>query len=145
MLRVTTIAAKAAPTINSLYSFFVEERRLPAGRFVSANLLKLGQGQEEMTLAKETVKTKKITDFIVAYEATEHHPAQIKEVSKDVVEGIWSLVEFSGALPQERVNSLLRRVDKLQKATIQAREEANNHQVEQRQVAAAIFGYLFAE
>ncbi|WP_309738960.1 hypothetical protein [Chamaesiphon sp. OTE_20_metabat_361] len=42
---------------------------------------------------------------MVAYEATEHHPAQIKEVSKDIVEGIWSLVEFSGALPQDRVNS----------------------------------------
>ena len=98
-----------------------------------------------VTLAKETVKTKKITDFVVAYEATEHHPAQIKEVSKDIVEGIWSLVEFSGALPQDRVNSLLRRVDKLQKATIQAREEANNHQVQSRQVATAIFGYLFAD
>ncbi|WP_310411746.1 hypothetical protein [Chamaesiphon sp. OTE_8_metabat_110] len=82
---------------------------------------------------------------MVASEATEHHPAQIKEVSKDIVEGIWSLVEFSGALPQDRVNSLLRRVDKLQKATIQAREEANNHQAQSRQVATAIFGYLFAD
>ena len=98
-----------------------------------------------VTSPKETVKTKKITDFVVAYEATEHHPAQIKEVSKDVIEGIWSLVEFSGALPQDRVNLLLNRVDKLQKATIQAREEANSREVQQRQVASNIFGYLFAE
>jgi uncharacterized protein YdgA (DUF945 family) len=49
--------------------------------------------------------------------------------------------DFQGKI----VNTLLRRVDKLQKATIQAREEANNHQVEQRQVAAALFGYLFAD
>ena len=97
-----------------------------------------------VTSPKETVKTKKITDFVVAYEATEHHPAQIKEVSKDVVEGIWSLIEFSGALPQDRVNLLLRRVDILQKAVIQAREEANGREVQQKQVASAIFSYLFA-
>jgi hypothetical protein len=98
-----------------------------------------------VTSPKETVKTKKITDFVVAYEATEHHPAQIKEVSKDVIEGIWSLVEFSGALPQDRVNLLLSRVDKLQKAVLKAREEANSREIEQHQVAGAVFGYLFAE
>jgi hypothetical protein len=98
-----------------------------------------------VTTPKETVKTKKITDFVVAYEATEHHPAQIKEVTKDVVEGVWSLVEFSGALPQDRVNALTVRVEKLQKAVLQAREEANSRDVQQRQVAGAVFGYLFAE
>lgn len=98
-----------------------------------------------VTSPKETVKTKKITDFVVAYEATEHHPAQIKEVSKDVVEGIWSLIEFSGALPQDRVNLMMRRVDMLQKAVIQAREAANSQEVQQRQVANAVFSYLFAK
>jgi hypothetical protein len=98
-----------------------------------------------VTSPKETVKTKKITDFVVAYDATEHHPAQIKEVTKDVVEGTWSLIEFSGALPQDRVNLMLRRVDLLQKAVVQAREEANGAEVQQRHVANAIFGYLFAD
>jgi hypothetical protein len=98
-----------------------------------------------VTSPKETVKTKKITDFVVAYEATEHHPAQIKEVTKDVVEGTWSLIEFSGALPQDRVNQLIRRVDMLQKAVVQAREEANSREVQQKQVASAIFGYLFTD
>lgn len=96
-----------------------------------------------VTLPKETVKTKKITDFVVAYEATPEHPAQIKEVSKDVIEGVWSLVEFSGALPQDRVSELLRRVDKLSKAIVQAREEANSQEVVSKQVADSIFGYLF--
>ncbi len=97
-----------------------------------------------VTSPKETVKTKKITDFVVAYDATEHHPAQIKEVSKDVVEGTWSLIEFSGALPYDRVNVLMRRVELLHKAVVQAREEANSRDVQQRQTADAIFGYLFA-
>jgi hypothetical protein len=98
-----------------------------------------------VTSPKETVKTKKITDFVVAYDATEHHPAQIKEVSKDVVEGTWSLIEFSGALPQDRVNVLMRRVELLQKAVVQAREEANGRDVQQKQAANAIFSYLFAD
>jgi hypothetical protein len=98
-----------------------------------------------VTSPKETVKTKKIVDFVVAYEATEHHPAQIKEVSKDIIEGVWSLVEFSGALPQDRLDRLLGRVDRLQKAILQAREEANSREVRQQQVADKIFGYLFSE
>ena len=98
-----------------------------------------------VTSPKETVKTKRIVDFVVAYEATEHHPAQIKEVSKDVIEGVWSLIDFSGALPQDRVNLILNRVDKLQKAVIQAREEANGRDVQQKQVADALFSYLFVD
>jgi hypothetical protein len=97
-----------------------------------------------VTAPKETVKTKKITDFVVAYEATEHHPAQIKEVSKDVVEGTWSLVEFSGALTHDRVAELLKRVDKLSKAIVQARELANGREVTQVSAADAVFGYLFS-
>lgn len=95
------------------------------------------------TPPRETVKTKKITDFVVAYEATPEHPAQIKEVSKDVVEGVWSLVEFSGALPSDRGSELLKRVEKLSSAVIQAREDANALVVSQKSVASALFGYLF--
>lgn len=95
------------------------------------------------TLPKETVKTKKITEYVVAYDATPEHPAQIREVSKDIVEGTWSLVEFSSALPQVRVEELLRRVSKLQKAVVQAREAANGGEVVQVNVAGTIFGHLF--
>jgi hypothetical protein len=97
-----------------------------------------------VTEPKETVKTKKITEFVTVFEPTEHHPGQAKEVTKDVVEGTWSLVEFSGALPKDRVDELLKRVDKLSKAVIQAREEANSRDVNPKQVADSVFGYLFA-
>ena len=98
-----------------------------------------------VTEPKQTTKTKKITKPIVLYEATKEHPAQVKEASEDVIEGTWNLVEFSGALPASRINELKLRVDKLLKAVIQAREEANNMDVDQQQSASAIFGYLFAE
>lgn len=97
------------------------------------------------TEPKETAKTKKITEFVVAYEATTEHPAQVKEVTKDVIEGSWTLVELAGAETQDRVDELLRQVDGLIKATIQAREMANDMEVERQKVAEPIFNYLFAD
>jgi hypothetical protein len=97
-----------------------------------------------VTEPKQTVKTKKITDFVVAYEATPQHPAQIKEVTKDIIEGTWALTEFSGALPKDRVTKILKRIDNLSKAVIQAREAANKETVEPQVIADKLFGYLFS-
>lgn len=96
------------------------------------------------TEPKETTKTKKITDFVVAYEATKEHPAQIKEVTKDVIEGMWILVELSGAETQDRVDQLLQRVDALTQAVIKARETANDMEIERRKVAEPVFEFIFA-
>lgn len=139
------------PDVPVSYLLFLEKQLQDVKTFISSlPVLSIDKDWQHdpnrgcyITSPKETVKTKKITDFVVAYEATENHPAQIKEVSKDVVEGVWSLTEFSGALPQDRVNAMLRKVDILQKAVIQAREEANGMEVQQKQFASAIFGYLF--
>lgn len=98
-----------------------------------------------VTLPKETVKTKKITEFVKVFEPTEHHPGQSKEVSKDVVEGTWSLIEFSGGLPADTIKALLGRVAKLQKAVIKAREEANAIEVAQMEVADSVFNYIFGD
>lgn len=91
----------------------------------------------------QTVKTKKIPRNHVKAEATEHHPAQVEVYYEDVVVGYWRTVKFSGALPARRVNELLERVEKLQKAVKFAREEANNTEVEDQKVAKPIFDYLF--
>ena len=95
------------------------------------------------TPARETAKTKKVMKPVVLYEATKEHPAQVKEATEDVVEGTWSLINFSGALPQDQINALLRRVDKLSKAVIVAREEANAREVERREISDPLFDYLF--
>ncbi|MEM8640102.1 MAG: hypothetical protein AAGG51_14990 [Cyanobacteria bacterium P01_G01_bin.54] len=95
------------------------------------------------TPPKQTAKTKKITKPVVLYEATKEHPAQVKEVSEDIVEGTWSLINFSGALPQDQINEMLRRVDKLLKAVVIAREEANSTEIEEQKIAEPIFNYLF--
>ena len=62
-----------------------------------------------------------------------------------MVEGSWILVELAGAETQDRVNELYKRVDALLKATVTAREKANDREVERKEVAEPIFNYLFAE
>jgi hypothetical protein len=91
----------------------------------------------------QTVRTKKIPRNHVKAEATEQHPAQVEVYYEDVVVGYWRTVKFSGALPAQRVNELLARVEKLQEAVKYAREEANNIEADEQKVGERVFGYLF--
>jgi len=91
----------------------------------------------------QTAKTKKIPRNHVKAEATDKHPAQVEVYYEDVVIGYWRTVKFSGALPAQRVNELLDRVEKLQQAVKFAREEANSIEAEEHKVGERILRYLF--
>jgi hypothetical protein len=91
----------------------------------------------------QTVKTKKIPRNHVKSEATEKHPAQVEVYYEDVAVGYWKTLKFSGALPAQRINELLERVEKLQTAVKFAREEANSVEVESIKVGRKVFDYLF--
>lgn len=91
----------------------------------------------------QTVKTKKVPKNWVKAEATDRHPAQVEIFHEDVIVGTWSKREFSGALPADRVNELIDRVEELQKAVKFAREEANNTEVTDAKAGKAVFDYLF--
>ncbi|WP_437477656.1 hypothetical protein WME75_28720 [Sorangium sp. So ce1014] len=91
----------------------------------------------------QTARTKKIPRNHVKAEATDKHPAQVEVYHEDVVVGYWKTVKFSGALPARRINELLDRVEKLQKAVKFAREEANNQAADEQKVGAAVLGFIF--
>ncbi len=91
----------------------------------------------------QTLRTKKVPRNHVKAEATEKHPAQVEVYYEDVTVGTWRTVKFSGALPAQRVNELLARVEKLQEAVKFAREEANNLDVEEQKVGERVLNYLF--
>lgn len=93
----------------------------------------------------ETQRSKKVPRVLVKAAATDKHPAQVDVWQEDVVDGYWSTTKFSGALPVDRVNLLLERLDALIKAVKFAREEANSITVDEEPVGAAIFDYLLAE
>lgn len=91
----------------------------------------------------QTVKTKKIPRNHVKAEATEKHPAQVEVYYEDVAMGYWKTVKFSGALPAQRVNELLARVEQLQQAVKFAREEANSAEADEQKVGDTILNFIF--
>lgn len=93
----------------------------------------------------QTLRTKKVPRNHVKAEATDKHPAQVEVYYEDVTVGYWRTVRFSGALPAQRVNELLARVERLQEAVKFAREEANAIEAVDQKVGERVFTYLFAE
>jgi hypothetical protein len=91
---------------------------------------------------KETLKTRKVPNVLVMYEATENHPAQVKEVTTDVVEGTWSTIDLSGGIPIAVKRSMLQRAEAFKKAVILAREEANALEAEARP-SEALYNFIF--
>ncbi|GLY87687.1 hypothetical protein [Actinoallomurus iriomotensis] len=90
-----------------------------------------------------TNRTKKVPRNHVKAEATDKHPAQVEVYYEDVTVGYWTTTKFSGALPARRINELIDRVERLQRAVKFAREEANGAEVTDQRTGDAIFGYLF--
>jgi hypothetical protein len=90
-----------------------------------------------------TIRTKKVPRNHVKAEATDKHPAQVEVYYEDIAVGYWTTVKFSGALPAKRVNELLDRVEKLQRAVKFAREEANGSEVTDQRVGDVVLRYLF--
>jgi hypothetical protein len=90
-----------------------------------------------------TNRTKKVPRNHVKAEATDKHPAQVEVYYEDVTVGHWTTTKFSGALPARRINELVDRVERLQRAVKFAREEANGAEVTDQRTGDVIFGYLF--
>lgn len=96
------------------------------------------------TEPRETTRTKKTPKAFEASPATKEHPAQVQVFMEDVLVGYWKQTDFSGAIPAQRKNELLRRVEKLQDAVKRAREEANGVDVKDVSVGKPIFEYLLS-
>lgn len=97
------------------------------------------------TRPTETAKTKKTIKPVIMYEATEKHPAQVKEVTEDVVCGYWASIRYSAAFEADRKEELLSRLNKLQNAVKFAREEANGTDAKRESISGALFNYVFGD
>lgn len=90
----------------------------------------------------KTLRTKKVQKGIVLYQATPEHPAQTQLITSDEIVGSYNLVKLSGAMPAERKEELLERVEKLLKAVKVAREAGNSVSAPQVELGEKIFGFL---
>lgn len=93
--------------------------------------------------AVQTTRTKKIPRNHVLYEATTEHPAQVQMFNEDVIVGTWQKIDFSGALPVDRLADITARLEKLRVAIKFAREEANDIDVVDVHHGDNILTYLF--
>lgn len=96
------------------------------------------------TNPETTIRTKKVQEPIVLYDATPEHPAQCQLITKDVTVGNWEQTKFSGAMQAPEKEKLLARVEKLQKAVKFAREEANGIQVGDQAIGEKVFGWILS-
>lgn len=96
-----------------------------------------------VTQPTQTVRSKKVPKAFTAAPATDKHPAQVQVFQEDVQVGTWETIHFSGALPATEVKDLVDRVNAVRKAVKEARARANETEVEQKNVATAVFDYIF--
>jgi len=93
----------------------------------------------------ETHRSRKVTKPVVLYEATKEHPAQVKEVSEDVIVGFWSKIRYSAAFSAEAKSSHLSKATTLLRAVKVAREAANSStNAERAKVGEAVFNFIFS-
>lgn len=91
-----------------------------------------------------TSQTEKIMYPVVLHEATDKHPAQVKEATKDIVVGTFSDTLFNGAATSQQKADVLALCDRLITAVKQARMRANSVEVQVPTDSAAAITTLFA-
>lgn len=92
----------------------------------------------------ETTKTKKVKKVLVLHPGTDKHPPQVAAIDEDVVQGYWTSIQYSGALPQADVNAVLRRLRVLHDAVKVAIAEANAVEADTPKHGRSVFDFLFA-
>lgn len=102
---------------------------------------------QDMVYKGREVTTQKVVNEktpLVLYPATEKHPAQVQVMDRPRVVGHWTRVKFSGGIPVAEKRGIQERVELLQRAVRQAREEANMAEAAQPNVSGPILDYIFA-
>jgi len=88
------------------------------------------------------VRTRKVPQVLVKYEATTEHPAQTERFDEDIVVGEWETVLMSGRIPADEKEKMLERVDKLIEGIRLAREQANQAQTDSFEIARPLFDFI---
>jgi hypothetical protein len=83
-----------------------------------------------------------VPDFVIATNATDKHPAQVKDIIVERVRATLTAVELCGFMPTQEKANLLMRCDELIQAAKQARQTANDQEISNVEIADPIFDYL---
>lgn len=95
--------------------------------------------------SQQKIRTEKTQRPLVMYPATPEHPAQTQLITEDVAVGTWEETKFSGAVPMDRKELIVRRVVALQEAVVRAREKANQTEVKMAREGEKIWNFVFGD
>lgn len=146
-----TVIAKDVPAtfllgleskLNKLREMYLHIPTLEPGIEWEADTLE----REGVYKAKNEVvafKTKKDTEFKVAYEATKEHPAQVHPLEITVNVGKYTTRKWSGKVSSLEKARMITRIDELLKATKRARMRANDIKVDTSiKIGEVILNYI---
>lgn len=102
-------------------------------------------GAWRATHVEKTTKTEKVTVPVVLYEATDKHPAQVKESSTDKTVGTFTKINFSGAATSAQKAAVLVALDELLAEVKQARMRANSVDIVSRNIGKIITNIIMDE
>lgn len=95
----------------------------------SKDWIEVSKGQWRVKEPTRTAQTEKVMHPVIMVEATEKHPAQVKESTKDIVVGTFEDVHFSGAATSQQKADVLALCDQLLVAVKEARMRANSVEI----------------
>jgi len=87
-------------------------------------------------------RTKKEIQFKTIAQATKEHPAQVAQISQDVVTGVIEHTKLSSKFTSSHKSELLDRLDELKRAVKKARMRANSVEVQTVKVGKKLFNYI---
>jgi hypothetical protein len=93
-------------------------------------------------IPEERMRTEKVIQHKVLYEATKEHPAQIEKWSADVAIGRITVKHWSGMISPAQKSELLGRIDTLARAVKKARQRANSTEIVDMSIGSAVFDFI---
>jgi len=105
------------------------------------------KGKNVWTLSEKEVsyKTEKILEPVVLYDATDKHPAQVKESMRQKEVGKYLFDRWSGLITPAQKSDILKRMDSLIVAVKQARQRANDITASSNKISSKIIDYIMAD
>jgi len=87
---------------------------------------------------EETTKTEKTEIPLILKDATEHHPAQVKSLTKDIVVGKFTMTRRSGSATALQKAEIIKTVDDLLVEIKQARMRANETEIVKDKIGSTL-------
>lgn len=93
-------------------------------------------------VGKETIKSRKVPRALPTVPATDRHPGQVHVYEEEVPFGKYTTLHRSSALSPAQKRALIDRIDALHKAVKEARNRANDVEVELITISDKVFDFI---